>query len=108
VDIKCTNCGAVLKTPTPIAPDKKVKCPKCNETFTVQVEDAPPPEEPKPAPAADGGDDEGAPKKDKGGNGEKSYKNLILIIVAAVTLFCCCPTICFHVYLYAWGRSAWR
>ena len=43
--IKCTKCGAVLKTQNPIAPGKKVKCPKCTETFVVEAE-----EEEKPAP----------------------------------------------------------
>src|SRR5882762_3989475 len=37
--IKCTNCGAILKTPTEIAPGKKVKCPKCTQTFVVQAEE---------------------------------------------------------------------
>jgi phage FluMu protein Com len=61
-NIKCTNCGAVLKTPTAIAPGKKVKCPKCNEPFIVQAD-----EEEKPAPEPE--EDEGAAFKGLGGGG---------------------------------------
>jgi phage FluMu protein Com len=59
--IKCTNCGAVLKTQAEIPAGKKVKCPKCSEAFVVQAEV--PPEEPKkmPAPVED---DPGDPFKD--------------------------------------------
>jgi phage FluMu protein Com len=45
-NIKCTKCGAILKTQAPVAPGKKVKCPKCQEVFVVQAEE----EEKKPAP----------------------------------------------------------
>jgi pterin-4a-carbinolamine dehydratase/phage FluMu protein Com len=37
--IKCTRCGAVLKSSNPIAPGKKVKCPKCTKTFVVEAAD---------------------------------------------------------------------
>jgi phage FluMu protein Com len=45
-NIKCTNCGAILKTQAPVPPGKKVKCPKCQEVFVVHAEE----EEKKPAP----------------------------------------------------------
>ena len=77
--IKCTNCGAILKTQNPIAPGKKVKCPKCSEAFVVQADEEEQPKK-KPAPAPEpepqedadnafagiGGDEEEAPKKKKG------------------------------------------
>jgi hypothetical protein len=40
----CPNpdCGVTLKTPTPVPPGKKVKCPKCNNQFMpVPAEHAP-------------------------------------------------------------------
>ncbi len=42
--IKCTNCGAVLKAANPIAPGKKVKCPKCTKLFVVEPEEEEEPE----------------------------------------------------------------
>src|SRR5262245_159572 len=45
-NIKCTNCGAILKTQAPVPPGKKVKCPRCQEGFVVAAEE----EEKKPAP----------------------------------------------------------
>src|SRR5204863_164058 len=62
-NIKCTNCGAVLKTPTAIAPGKKVKCPKCNEPFIVQADE----EVKKPAPEPE--EEEGGAFKDLAGSG---------------------------------------
>ncbi len=31
--IQCVHCQAVLKSPVPVPAGKKVKCPKCNESF---------------------------------------------------------------------------
>ena len=58
--ITCTNCGAVLKTQNPIAPGKKVKCPKCSEAFVVQAEEPEPeiPKKKKPVPEPEPEDDE--------------------------------------------------
>ena len=70
--ITCTNCGAVLKTPTEIAPGKKVKCPKCQQAFVVlapKAEEEPEELEEKQAPAdeeeKDADDEDEAPKKKK-------------------------------------------
>jgi hypothetical protein len=41
----CPNpsCGVTLKTANKVAPGKKVKCPKCNEAFVAEPEEAAPP-----------------------------------------------------------------
>jgi len=118
--IKCTNCGAVLKTKDPIAPGKKVKCPKCAQPFVVpeEEEEAAGAEEEagdeedqpkkKPAKASKGDDDDGdddddeKPKKKKGkgdddddDGDEKSKKKggsstMIIIIVVVVLVLLCC------------------
>lgn len=44
--IICTNCGATLKTANPVAPGKKLKCPKCTKVFVVPDEEEPEDEEP--------------------------------------------------------------
>jgi phage FluMu protein Com len=99
--LKCTQCGAVMKTAAPVAPGKKVKCPKCNQIFTVAAEETPaaPPASDNPfggmgdaaaAPAPksqssgakSGGDKAEPPKKGKG--------MLIGLIVGGVLLLCCC------------------
>src|ERR1043166_544397 len=36
--VTCTKCGAVLKTAKPLAPGKKVNCPKCSKAFVVEDE----------------------------------------------------------------------
>lgn len=71
--IKCTNCGAVLKTQAEIPPGKKVKCPKCGTAFVVEVP-AEADEPTKPAEtegenpfAAMGGGEEEAPSPKKKG-----------------------------------------
>lgn len=97
--IKCTNCGAGLKTAQEIPPGKKVKCPKCNQPFVVQAED-----EEKPADEPAGGDDnafsgmgggEGDANKGKGEK-KKSNTMLFVIIGLVVVFFCClCPIIGF-------------
>jgi hypothetical protein len=48
--IKCTNCGAVLKPKDPIAPGKKVKCPKCLQAFIVQADETDTPAQPATIP----------------------------------------------------------
>src|SRR5882672_1395134 len=104
--ITCTNCNAVLKTPTEIPVGKKVKCPKCQQPFVVQAVEPSIEEEPKNPFAMDDGGEEETPKKKKKaddaddggsdeetsgkGKGKKSSKNLILIIVAVVVLLFCC------------------
>jgi hypothetical protein len=37
--ITCTKCAAVLKTKAPVAPGKKLKCPKCAQVFVVEDEE---------------------------------------------------------------------
>jgi|SRR6516164_8662177 len=67
--IKCTNCGAVLKTQAPVAPGKKVKCPKCQEAFVVQADEEEkkpvrePEEEEEEAAGGEGEEEEETPKK---------------------------------------------
>lgn len=61
--LKCTLCGAVLKTANPIAPGKKVKCPKCTKVFVVEpeeeeVEEPEPETEEQDTAADDAADDE--------------------------------------------------
>lgn len=43
VSYTCPNakCGVTLKTPTAVPAGKKVKCPKCKESFTPVPEEAP-------------------------------------------------------------------
>ena len=57
--LTCTKCGASLKTKAPVAPGKKMKCPKCEEVFVVEDKE----EEKKTvvgnkSAASDEGDDE--------------------------------------------------
>ena len=90
--IKCTECGAVMKTATPVPAGKRVKCPKCGKPFTVAAEEAPPQDEnpfavtggaasTDKAPA-DGGEKKEPAKKGKG--------MLIGLIAGGVLLLCCC------------------
>jgi WD40 repeat protein/DNA-directed RNA polymerase subunit M/transcription elongation factor TFIIS len=37
--IECPKCSAVLKTSNPIAPGKKLKCPKCSKSFIIEAQD---------------------------------------------------------------------
>ncbi len=46
--VTCPDCGAILKSSTPMPPGKKVKCPKCGTGFEVPEEE----EVPKPAARA--------------------------------------------------------
>jgi phage FluMu protein Com len=62
--IKCTHCGAVMKTANPIAPGKKVKCPKCAQPFVVQAEE----EERKPV-----AEEEAAAEQDETGDGDLDF-----------------------------------
>ena len=58
--VVCAKCGAKLTTKSPIAPGKKMKCPKCKEVFVVaEAEDEAADEE------VEGGDEEETPKKKK-------------------------------------------
>ncbi|MBI2808825.1 MAG: hypothetical protein HYX68_27900 [Planctomycetes bacterium] len=114
--IKCTNCGAVLKTKDEIPVGKRVKCPKCAQPFVVQA-DTPEPEQPAASgsPFAFGNDDsgggaDGTPrKKEKGGEGDpdgdgkpkKKNTLMISLIVAGVLLFCCCPATCTGIWFAA-------
>src|ERR1019366_1742961 len=110
---KCTHCGAVMKTANPIAPGKKVKCPKCAQAFVVQEEEG----EKKPAakeeaasaPDAAGDDDldfSAKPKGKKNGKtsdddddgkkkkpAKKGGKGMLigLLVGGALLLCCCCP-----------------
>jgi uncharacterized Zn finger protein (UPF0148 family) len=113
--IQCTHCGAVMKTANPIAPGKKVKCPKCGQPFVVQEEE----EEKKPAAkeeapgAADetGNDDldfSDKPKAKKNGKAsddddgddgkkkkpaKKKGKGLLIgLLLGGTLLLCCCCT----------------
>ena len=61
--IKCTNCGATLKTPTMIPAGKKVTCPKCKKPFVVKDEEEPEEEEVEQEEAADEEDEAPKPKK---------------------------------------------
>ena len=64
--IQCTNCGAILKTANPIAPGKKVKCPKCEKPFVVKAEDEEEKEEEDTGAEDEGGaEEEEAPKSKK-------------------------------------------
>jgi hypothetical protein len=47
--ITCPECQTTLKSPNPIAPGKRVKCPKCGTGFTAPADTAE--DEPAPAPA---------------------------------------------------------
>jgi predicted Zn finger-like uncharacterized protein len=60
VKITCPECEAVLKVSTPPPPGKKMKCPKCGETFAAPREAS---GSRKPAPAA--GKKKAAPKPDE-------------------------------------------
>ena len=117
--IKCTNCGAVLKTANPIAAGKKIKCPKCTKVFVVEDEEEkeeelpeeedtgadekePAPKSKKPMKASKDDEDEESdedeeeeqPKKKgkpKTGDGEPKKKgsSLMLIVIGGVLLVCC-------------------
>lgn len=97
--IKCTNCGAVLKTQTEIPVGKKVKCPKCAQPFVVQAA-APEPAQPEPNPFAT--DDAAAGDDAKKPAGKKKSKTglIIGIIVAALLLCCCCPSVGGGIWYY--------
>src|SRR5581483_7417437 len=41
--IRCPQCQTALRMPAPVAPGKKLKCPKCGGTFTTQASAAPAP-----------------------------------------------------------------
>ncbi|MBI2808826.1 MAG: hypothetical protein HYX68_27905 [Planctomycetes bacterium] len=41
--IKCLHCMAVLKSPVPVPAGKKVKCPKCQQSFITLAAPAPAP-----------------------------------------------------------------
>src|SRR5947207_1745578 len=94
--IKCTNCGAVLKTQADIPAGKKVKCPKCQTLFVVaadnetsiQEEETRKPKQPAKASANDDGDD--APRKNGADKPKKSKTGLIVGIVLGALLLCCC------------------
>jgi len=118
--VKCTNCGAILKSQNPIAAGKKIKCPKCAKPFVVEPEeeDEKEPEEEeagadsadgveeeteeeekprakKPARASDDDDeeddeDDGPKKKGKDDNKSKKKSSATMIIVIVVVLFFCC------------------
>ena len=98
--LKCTHCGAVMKSANPIAAGKKVKCAKCAQVFTVADE-----EEVKEEPAAaeeekttdkdEGDEDEKPKKKGKGGDDEaktppKKGKGLMIGLIVGGLLLCCC------------------
>jgi phage FluMu protein Com len=66
--LKCTHCGATLKTGSKIAPGKKVKCPKCAKLFTVEPdedEEAVTETEEFAPPQNDSTDEDEAPKTKK-------------------------------------------
>lgn len=83
--IKCTHCGAVMKSANPIPAGKKVKCPKCGQAFAVEAE-----KEENPFATGDAG---GASESKAGGAKEPAKKGkgmLIGLIVGGVLLLCCC------------------
>jgi hypothetical protein len=49
---RCPECGANLKLANPVAPGKKLKCPKCQTIFAPTAESAAPPKAAAPKPAA--------------------------------------------------------
>jgi phage FluMu protein Com len=117
--IKCTHCGAVMKTANPIAPGKKVKCPKCSQPFVVQAEE----EEPAGA-AEEKGDDDLAfnepPKAKKKGKASdddagddgtkkppaKKGKGLLIgLLVGGLLLTCCCCGGGGGTGLYFWSQA---
>jgi phage FluMu protein Com len=95
--LKCTECGAVMKTAADVPVGKRVKCPKCGQAFTVAAEGeanpfalgngpagaaAPAPSSGEAAGAGVGGGEAPPPKKGKG--------MLIGLIAGGVLLLCCC------------------
>jgi WD40 repeat protein len=80
--VKCSNCGAALKSQNPFVPGKKIKCPKCAKVFTIPEDDADadddveePIDEPKKKkpvkPARDEDEDDEAPAKTAKKNAKK-------------------------------------
>jgi predicted Zn finger-like uncharacterized protein len=82
--VECPNCGGSLKLKDRTFDGKKVRCPKCQEPFRVEL----PPEDEQPvddldsfddfgdaeSSADDDFDDDDAPKKSKGGSSKGSAK----------------------------------
>jgi hypothetical protein len=117
--IKCTHCGSVVKSPKPVEPGKKLKCPKCAKVFVV-AEDEEEPEAEEESAAEESAEEEETPKKKgrtaakdddeddedekpkkKPGKDKKSKKdeddapkkgsNMLLIAgIGGVLLLCCC------------------
>jgi predicted Zn finger-like uncharacterized protein len=90
--IPCPNCRAVLKSANPPPPGKRVRCPKCSETFLVP-EAEPLPEAPvveideddDPAPVAEIDDDEdSAPPIRKRGRAEFPISVLVAGVIWVV------------------------
>ena len=63
--IKCIHCGAVMKTANPVAPGKKVKCPKCAKVFAVPEEEEAEDEVEDSAGAEQAADEQPTKKPDK-------------------------------------------
>jgi phage FluMu protein Com len=62
--VTCTHCGAMLKTKDPVAPGKKLKCPKCAKVFAVPADEEEPVQE-EAAAEEESEEEEEAPKAKK-------------------------------------------
>jgi len=125
--VTCPKCATVLKSPGPVPPGKKIRCPKCGEAFTPPSRDPAeaetlqiPPGGPPAAAARSeprenafaGLGDEPAPRAKKGGQGgdkakRKSRGVLIGIIVGGLLLLSCCctPVAGTGVYFWFFGKG---
>src|SRR5262249_46499089 len=82
--VTCTNCGAKLATRNPIAPGKKMNCPKCKETFVVEEDEEKEDEEETPKKKPVKSKEDGVEKPAKKSNA------LLFVGIAGVLLLCCC------------------
>jgi hypothetical protein len=99
VTIKCTHCGATIKSAKPVPAGKKVKCPKCAKPFVVQGDAAGKKDQAKPATTPAAAEDDnpfatmgpGDPSTlAKHKNKKSSAMTIVLGCGCLVLLSCCC------------------